>query len=317
MNTVRKIGNWISLNLIYFVIGVTILAFFVPNTFVWASSRQMRLMQLVMLTMGLTMSLSDFGMVVKKPKYVLFVAVLQFAWMPFAGWLVCKVFNLPAEIALGVILVGCCPGGTASNICTYLAKGDTPLSITCTAVSTLLCPIVTPALMVLYAQTYIDIPFMSMVISILQIVFAPLALGFIINAIFRKYMGYVTPFLPIISTMAFMCALGGIISSNVQTMMTSGILVFLCCLLHNASGLAVGHVLCGLFKFPKPVQRACSIEVGMQNSGLAATMSMSLFTPATALAGAVFGIWHSLTGSIYASLCVKADERASKKASNQ
>jgi len=314
MQVVKKIGNWISLNLIYFVIAVTIFAFFVPNAFVWASSRQMRLMQIVMLTMGLTMSLSDFGMVVKQPKYVLFVSVLQFVWMPFSGWLVCKLFNLPTELALGVILVGCCPGGTASNICTFLAKGDTPLSITCTAVSTLLCPIVTPVMMVLYAQTYIDIPFMSMVTSILQIVFMPLALGFIINGIFKKYMDYVTPFLPIISTMTFMCALGGIISSNVQTMVTSGALIFLCCLLHNISGLAIGHALSGLFKFPKPVQRACSIEIGMQNSGLASTLSMSLFTPATALAGAVFGIWHSLTGAIYASLCVKSDERAAKKA---
>lgn len=314
MNTIKKISNFISQNLLFVSLAVTIVAVIRPNIFTWATTRLTLLQQTVMFTMGFTLLPEDFVRALKKPLGIILVELMQFGWMPFAGWALCKILSVPDEIAIGVILVGCCPGGTASNIITYLSNGDVALSVSCTAISTVLSPLLTPLFFKVYAGGIVEVSLLSMLRSIAQIVLIPIVLGIVLNAVLRKYNNKITPFLPIISTIAFMCSLGGIVSANIGTLLTSGILIFFVCMLHNVSGLAFGHGLCRLFKMDTAITRTVAVEIGMQNSGIASNLAFAYYTPPSALAGAIFGIWHSLTGSIYAGICRKIDAKKGETA---
>lgn len=308
METVKKVNSLFNKYLVLFVVGVAAIALWVPQTFTWASNYTSFFLQVIMFGMGMTMTLGDFSEVLKTPGKVLLVSAMQFGFMPLSAFLIAKLFNLPDDMALGLILVGCVPGGTSSNVITYLSNGNAPLSITATSVSTLLAPLVTPLLLSFYGSAYVEISFWAMFLSIFQIVLVPIVAGVVVNYLLGRHIDTVKEFLPTVSTLGILLVLGGTVSVNAETLMTSGLVMFLAVTLHNMSGYLIGHGVSYLVKMDEGSTRAMSIEVAMQNTGLAASLGLTHFNPAAALAGAVGAIMHNVVGIVYSNICQYRDK---------
>lgn len=311
MNILYKISGWIAGNLTLIIVAVTALALWQPASFTWISiSAITPLLAIVMFGMGLTMKPADFGPIFTRPKEIIIGELAQFIIMPMLAWLLCYLLKLPTELALGMILVGCCPGGTASNVMCYLAKGDVPLSIAMTTVSTLLAPIVTPALVLLLTGKEIHVDVFGMFISIVQVVILPVSIGFIINHFFGKYTRRIVPLMPMISALAVMAIIGVVVSCNQVNILQCSLIVAVAVILHNTLGLVLGYLLGKCARLSKPKSAAISIEVGMQNAGLATSLATIHFAmyPMAAVPGALFSIWHNLSGSIAASIFRKGNK---------
>lgn len=260
------------------------------------------LLGLIMFGMGLTLKPSDFRVLFSHPQHVFIGTLLQYLVMPLLAWLLTKMFALPDDLALGVILVGCCPGGTASNVITYLAKGDLALSVGITATSTLLAPLVTPALVWLMAGTFVDVDTVGMLLSIVYVVILPILAGFLVQHFFPQFTKEAATYLPAFSSLVIAGVVALIVSHTADKLLTCGVLVVTCVMLHNVMGFAVGYG-AGLLLHLESKQRvAVSIEVGMQNSGLASTLAVTHFAayPMAAIPGAVFSVWHNIGGAIAA-----------------
>ncbi|MBR3612478.1 MAG: bile acid:sodium symporter family protein [Bacteroidaceae bacterium] len=256
----------------------------------------------IMFGMGLTLVPADFRVVFSRPVDILVGCLVQFVAMPLLALLLVKLFALPADLALGVILVGCCPGGTASNVITYLAKGDLALSVGMTAVSTLLAPLLTPLLTLLLAGTFVDVDAAGMLLSIVYVVIAPILGGLLVQKILPRFTAAVTPYLPAFSSLMIAVVVAIIVSHTADRLLGSGLLVLLVVALHNMGGLLAGYAAATLLRLPMRKRAAISIEVGMQNSGLAsslATMHFAAF-PLAAIPGAIFSVWHNISGAIVA-----------------
>ncbi len=256
----------------------------------------------IMFGMGLTLNPDDFRVVLSRPLDILIGCMAQFAVMPLLALLLVKLFALPADLALGVILVGCCPGGTASNVITYLSKGDLALSVGMTAVSTLLAPFLTPLLTLLLAGTFVDVDATGMLLSIVYVVIAPILGGFLVQKFMPHLTNRVLPYLPAFSSIVIAVVVAIIVSHTADRLLGSGMLVILVVALHNIGGLLLGYMAGLLCRIPMHKRAAISIEVGMQNSGLAsslATMHFAAF-PLAAIPGAIFSVWHNISGAIVA-----------------
>ena len=262
------------------------------------------LLGLIMFGMGLTLSPQDFKVVFSRPKDVLIGCLAQFTVMPLIAWLLVKIFSLPPELALGVILVGCCPGGTASNVITYLAKGDLALSVGMTATSTVLAPILTPSLTWLMAGTFVEVDTWGMIQSILYVVIAPIILGFLIQHYLPRFTKQAVVYLPAFSTVVIAIVVALVVGHNAANLKTAGLLVVLVVVLHNLGGLGVGYLVGRLLGLTRQKRTAISIEVGMQNSGLATALAATHFAayPMAAIPGAVFSVWHNISGALMAKL---------------
>ena len=309
MSFIRSINALFNKYLSWIVLLVAAVAFVLPANFIWAAKQTVLLLQIIMFGMGLTLSTQDFVAVFKQPWQVFLVTFLQFAWMPISGVLVSYLFSFPPEIAIGFILLGACPGGTASNVMTYLARGDVPLSVTATAVSTMLAPLLTPLFVVWYGGAFIEISFNAMFMSIFKIVVVPIVGGLVINYFFHSAVEKVTDLLPTISTIGILLVIAGVVSINQKNIMNTGVIIFAACLLQNLSGYAVTYAVCKMLGTRAPQRRAMQIEVGMQNSGLASSLALQHFSPQAAIAGAVFSIIHNFTGSIFAAICRANDAK--------
>lgn len=256
----------------------------------------------IMFGMGLTMSADDFHVLLRRPKDVVTGCVVQFAVMPLTAWLLTRLFRLPEDIALGVILVGCCPGGTASNVITYLAKGDIALSVGMTACSTLLAPFVTPLLVLTLAGATIHVDALGMVMSILYIVIAPIVAGLLAQRYLPRLTHRVVDYLPGFSTLMIAFVVALIVGHTAEKLMVGGVLVIVVVMLHNAIGLTLGYAIAAVLGMPRKKRVALSVEVGMQNSGLASSLAVLHFAsyPMAAIPGAVFSVWHNISGAIVA-----------------
>ena len=305
MNVLYRISSWVAGNITLLVVAVTFLALFCPPSFSWIGAGIITpMLGVVMFGMGLTLKPSDFKPVLMRPKDIIVGELAQFVVMPALGWLLCRVLSLPTELALGVILVGCCPGGTASNVICYLAKGDVALSVAMTAVSTLLAPLVTPALVLLLAGKSVDVDVLGMFMSIVQVVILPIVLGFLVSHFFGKVTRKVVPVLPMVSTLAIAMIIGIVVSLNAAKILECSLIVAVAVVLHNSMGLLLGY-LAGKALGLQPDKRiAISIEVGMQNSGLATSLAGTHFAmyPMAAVPGAIFSVWHNFSGSIAAAI---------------
>lgn len=261
----------------------------------------------IMFGMGLTLSPHDFHVVFSHPRDVLLGNVAQFCIMPALAWLLAKAFALDDALALGVILVGCCPGGTASNVITYLSKGDLALSVGITGVSTLLAPLLTPLLTWALAGKSVDVDVVSMFYSILLVVIMPIILGFIIKKLFPVFTAKAVDYLPAISSLAIAFTVAIVISANSQKLMVGGFTIVLVVMLHNLCGLAFGYIVSRLLHMPLAKRKAISIEVGMQNSGLASSLAATHFAlyPLATIPGAIFSVWHNISGAIVARFFAK------------
>jgi BASS family bile acid:Na+ symporter len=316
LNLFEKANAAFTKYLSWIVILMAALALSLPSLFTWVVAILTFMLQFIMFTMGLTMSPSDFAEVLKKPWRVFFVVLAQYLFMPFMAFVLSWLFQLPAEIALGMILVGSVPGGTSSNVIAYLANGDLPLSISATSVSTLLSPIMTPLMLSLYGGAYLEIQFMDMFMSIVQVVMVPVLLGLAISYFLGERTKKVETVLPTFSSIAILLVLAGTVAVNQQNLLETGLLIFFVVWLHNLSGYAISYLLCKLFHQDASVTRAMAIEVAIQNTSLAASLGLAHFSPLSALAGAAGTITHTLFGTIYANLCRNKDRKEEKKVEN-
>lgn len=286
------------------VILISLCAFISPSTFEWATTYTSLLLGFAMFGMGMTINANDFKNILKHPKDVFIGCLAQFLVMPLISYLLAVTFNLPAPIAIGVILVGCCPGGTASNIITHIAGGDTTLSVSMTVVSTLICPILTPLWIYMLAGQWVDVSILSMITSVVKVVLVPIILGIIINYKMKNKKEYLSSVMPLVSVVSVLLLIAGIVASNKEQLLICGSTVFIIVMLHNVIGMILGFVIAKLFKMDLPKSTAVCIEVGMQNSGLAVSLALSNFAtqPLCAVPGAIFSIWHNISGGIFASI---------------
>ena len=287
------------------VLVVAVWSLLAPASFVWIDTWAINpMLGVIMFGMGLTLSPHDLKIVLSRPKDILLGCLAQFIVMPLLAWFLTWAFSLPKELALGVILVGCCPGGTASNVITYLAKGDLALSVGMTATSTLLAPILTPLLVWLMAGTMVDVDTWGMLQSIVYVVIAPIVAGLLCQRFLSKMTTRVVPYLPAVSSIAIALVVGIVVSHTADKLWAGGMLVVLVVMAHNLLGLAIGFLLATLFRLSKPKCVAVSIEVGMQNSGLASSLAVLHFAafPLATIPGAIFSVWHNISGALVAKL---------------
>lgn len=312
MEKLYAASAWIAAHITLLVVIVSITALILPPTFTWISTSAITpMLGVVMFGMGLTLKPSDFKPVLTHPKHIIIGELAQFIVMPSIAWLLCKALNLSTELSIGVILVGCCPGGTASNVICYLAKGDIALSVAMTGVSTLLAPLVTPALVLLLAEQSVDVDIIGMFLSIVQVVIIPIVIGFAVNHYFSKITQCITPLLPMLSTTAIALIIGIIVSHNAQNILSCSMIVAMVVILHNTFGLLLGYLAGKALGIDKAKRTAISIEVGMQNSGLATSLAATHFAmfPMATVPGAIFSVWHNFSGSIAAQLFRKANSK--------
>lgn len=297
------------------VIIVALFALFSPNSVSFIKTSYINyLLAVVMFGMGLTLRPNDLKIVFSRPRDVAVGVIAQFSIMPFLGYILTVIFSLPTELAIGVILVGTCPGGTSSNVITYLSKGDTALSVGMTATTTLMAPVMTPLLTYIYAGQNIDVNMMSMFLSILEVVAVPIALGFIINRFFGKFTAKAVDVLPLVSVVAITAIVASVVSANSARLTDAGLLILVVVVLHNVCGYILGYGAAKLARMDTTRCRAVSIEVGMQNSGLASSLAAVHFAayPLATVPGAVFSVWHNVSGAIMANWYAKRTEKAEK-----
>ena len=255
---------------------------------------------IIMFGMGLTLTLPDFALVVKRPLPVIVGVIAQYVIMPGVAFLLAKLLHLDPAIAAGVILVGCAPGGTASNVISYLAKGDVALSVTMTSISTLLAPLMTPLLTKWLAGQYMPVDAKSMALAIVQIVLIPVIAGIVVRMLAGRYVEKILPALPWISVLGISYVLAAVVGKSADKIMESALIVFIVVILHNLLGYFFGYFAGRISGGDYRAARTTAIEVGMQNSGLAAGLATKYFSPEAALPGAVFSVWHNLSGAFLA-----------------
>ena len=301
----RKICHYISEYMGILVLAAALMALACPEVLSRVRPTVINyLLGLVMFGMGLTLKLHDFKIVFSRPKDVIIGCLAQFSIMPLLAWGLACLFRLDEALALGVVLVGCCPGGTASNVITYLAKGDLALSVGMTGISTLLAPFLTPLLTWALAGKTVDVDVASMFLSILWVVILPIVIGLLLKWMWPKFTERVTVYLPAFSSIAIALIVAIVISANAGRLLAGGLLIIIVVILHNIFGLSLGFLIGWLLGFSEPKKRAISIEVGMQNSGLASSLATIHFAayPLATIPGALFSVWHNISGAIVAYL---------------
>ena len=308
MDISRLVGRYMAV----IVLMAALLAFLIPDAGLWISTGWIDyLLMIVMFGMGLTIRIDDFKVVFTRPKDVIVGCIAQFTIMPMAAYVLAKAFGLEAGLMAGVILVGCCPGGTASNVISYFAKGDVALSVGMTAVNTLLAPLVTPFLVFLALNETVEVDTVGMFLSMVKVVLAPLILGFAITYMRPEVTDKASGALPLISVIAIALIVMCVISHSVDRLMTCGLAVFAVVALHNLIGYAAGYGASILAGMDRTRRRTLAIEVGMQNSGLATSLASTSF-PSLAMAtvpGAIFSVWHNISGAILAGFFSRRAEK--------
>ncbi|MBG9550312.1 bile acid:sodium symporter family protein [Cytobacillus firmus] len=287
----------------YFAVWVILtsaIAFMFPDPFLGLGGYITILLGVVMFGMGLTLKAVDFKIIFTKPLPVLIGVCAQFIIMPLVAFVIAKLLNLPAELAAGLVLLGCVPGGTASNVMVYLAKGNVPLSIAMTSVSTLLAPIMTPLLLLMLAGQWMPVDAVAMFMSIVQVIIVPIVLGLAIKKFFPVAVEKSLTILPLISVAAIITIVVAVVSGNSATIAASGLLIFTAVMLHNGLGLLLGYFSGKVLGQDEVNRRAIAIEVGMQNSGLGVALATAHFGPLAALPSVLAAAWHNISGPILA-----------------
>ena len=308
VNDMKRLCHYISeyMGMLVLLSAIAALAF--PSVLQQVPTKAINyLLGVVMFGMGLTLNLKDFKIVFSRPKDVIIGCLAQFTIMPLLAWGLSKAFQLDEALALGVVLVGCCPGGTASNVITYLAKGDLALSVGMTGVSTLLAPLLTPLLTWALAGKSVDVDVAGMLLSILWVVILPIVIGLVVKWIWPKFTEQATDYLPAFSSVAIAFIVAIVIAANASKLMAGGMMIVMVVVLHNLCGLSLGYLIGRLLGLTEAKKRAISIEVGMQNSGLASSLATIHFAayPMATIPGAIFSVWHNISGAIVARIYTK------------
>jgi BASS family bile acid:Na+ symporter len=317
------VSRWLGSHASLFIIAIAVLTFLLPDLFSWVhGTTQTVILGLIMLTMGLTLTTDDFRVLARRPQDILIGAVAQFLIMPGVAYLLVTVFHLEPALALGILLVGCCPGGVSSNIMSYLCHGDVAYSVGMTCCSTLLAPVVTPLLMQLTAGQIIEIDVVGMFLNILIVTIIPVAIGCFLNYRYSRRPSFPTlqSLMPGVSVICLACIVGGVIAAVRDTLMARGLVLFLWTFVvvfcHNTSGYLLGWLAGRVFRFSTAKKRTLSIEVGMQNAGLATVLASTFFVaqPLSVLPCAISCACHSISGTILAGLFRMKDDKNTAKA---
>ncbi|GEK32926.1 bile acid:sodium symporter family protein [Kurthia sibirica] len=309
MKSVQSLGKFLGSTFAIWVVIAAAVAMVWPSQFTGIAPYVSILLGIIMFGMGMTLTLKDFKLVLSHPKSILVGVFAQYLIMPGLAFLLAKAMNLPPEIAVGVILIGACPGGTASNVMTFLAKGNTALSVTITSITTLLAPILTPAIVYLMASQWISVSASAMFISVFKIVLVPIILGVIVKIILKERSEAATDIMPIISIIGIVIIVASVVSNSREQIISNGIFIFIVVILHNGLGLLLGFLTARMFKLSYRDQKAISIEVGMQNSALGATLAMLHFGPMVAVPSAIASVWHNISGPIIAAYWSKKADK--------
>jgi bile acid:Na+ symporter, BASS family len=242
----------------------------------------------------------DFAIVAKHPKAVVLGVLAQYTVMPLLGWGIAHALGLPPLLVVGMVLVGSAPGGTASNVIVYLARGDVALSVAMTSISTMLAPFVTPLLVLGLAGSSLPVSASDLFLSILQVVLFPVVAGLLLRMAAKRFVERILPVLPLVSVVGIVLVVAAVVGANADAVLSTGLLVALAVVLHNSLGLGLGYLVGMVGGMPESARRAVSVEVGMQNSGLAAALATAHFAPLAALPAALFSVWHNLSGALVA-----------------
>lgn len=317
MKMLKAFSAWMSSYTPYVVIGAAVLAFIFPSAFSWVTGyTQTIILGFIMLTMGLTLTTNDFKILISRPGDLVIGAVAQFGIMPFIAWSLVHIFHLDTALAVGIVLVGCCPGGVSSNIMSYLCKGDVAYSVGMTTISTLLAPFVTPALVLFLAGKSVDVDAVGMFVNILIVTIIPVGIGFGANALLghKESFREVQSVMPGFSVLALAFIVGGVVSAVHDNLIVGGLslllLTFAVVFCHNSLGYLLGFSVGKLFKFSTAKKRTLSIEVGMQNAGLATNLASTFFLatcPLAVVPCAISCAWHSISGTILATIFARFD----------
>jgi len=300
VNAVEKASTFVGKTFSLWVLLFACFGFFAPQLFTGYKSWITPLLGIVMFGMGLTLSAADFREVLRQPRNVVIGVVGHYLIMPGIAWLLAIGLQLPPDVAVGVILVGCCPSGTASNVMTFLARGDVALGVSIALVSTLIAPLATPALVSVLAGKWMDINTESLFMDIVQVVIVPIALGLVVKTLFRKQAAASVKALPLVSTMTIVFIIAIIVGLNQPKILSNGLTILTAVILHNLLGFALGYGFARLFGMDLAKRKAVMLETGMQNSGLGAALAAAHFSPLAAVPSALFSVWHNLSGSALA-----------------
>ena len=317
MKTIAAFSDFVGRSFAVWVIIFAVLGFVLPATFSLFAPWIVVLLGIIMFGMGLTISGKDFAEVARRPFDVGIGVLSQFIIMPALAVLLTRIIPMSPEVAAGVILVGCCPGGTASNVMTYLSKGDVALSVACTSVTTLLAPIVTPFLVWMFASQYLPVDALSMFMSIVKVILVPLALGFLLQKIVPGVVKAAIPVLPLVSVIGIVLIVAAVVAVNKAAIAQSGLLIFAVVVLHNGFGLLIGYFAARMSGLSLAKRKAISIEVGMQNSGLGAALASAHFSPLAAVPSAVFSVWHNISGALVANYFSRMQDTDDRQARAQ
>ncbi len=332
MKLLQKGSKFLSDYTSLVVIAIAVVTFFVPAMMGWVNyqlftdmvgnkfTSQSLIIGVIMFSMGLTLTTKDFKILAQRPLDICIGAAAQYLIMPFLAWGISQLLQLPDAIALGLILVGCCPGGVSSNIMSYLCGGDVAFSVGMTTVSTLLSPVMTPLMVAFLASgTKITIEGLPMFVSIIETVILPIAVGFFLNYVWGKKKAFqeLQKVMPGIAVLGLACVVGGVISSQGANFFTSGVVIFAAVLLHNGLGYLLGYGAGKMTGMNTAKKRTISIEVGMQNAGLATNLATTTAqfasAPQSAVICAVSCVWHSISGTLIAGFFAGFDRKQEKK----
>lgn len=314
----KKLANFLTQYTSLFIIAVAVVTMIVPELFTWVKGNtQTCILGFIMLTMGLTLSKQDFKVLAARPLDILIGTLAQFTIMPLVAYFLTRIFNLDTSLAVGIILVGCCPGGVSSNIMSYLCKGDVAFSVGMTTVSTLLAPFVTPLLVLLLAGEKVDVNAWGMFQNILIVTLIPVAIGFILNHNFGENEKFksIKEISPSLSVIGLALIVGGVVSTSHGPIVDKGISLLMLTLAvvfcHNTLGYILGYMIGKFFKFSTPKKRTISIEVGMQNAGLATVLANTFFmaNPLCVVPCAISCAYHSISGTILANIFKRQDNK--------
>ena len=278
----------------------SLFAYWQPELLIGFKSWIVPLLMLVMLSMGFTLSWQDFTKIWGIKKVVLVGVFLQFLIMPLTAYTLAKSLSLSADLFIGMILVGVAAGGTASNVITFLAKGNVALSVSMTIVSTAFAVVLMPLLSTLYLQETVDVPAMGMFVTLFQIIIFPVALGMLIRVWLKKYLFWLTLFSTQFSMLAIICIIAIVVALNHENFGGLALSLLIAVILHNIVGLFIGYWVIRIMGYDSIIARTVAIEVGMQNSGLSVALALKYFAPLAALPGAIFSLWHNISGIFFA-----------------
>ncbi len=303
MDLIGKLSGFVGRNLTYIVFLVVIWAYFMPNAFLWAVPHTVLLLGVIMFGMGMTLHAKDFKLIVQRPKEVMIGCVAHYTIMPLLAYALVIAFEMPPELAVGMVLLGSCPSGTASNVMGFLAKADVPLSVSITTCSTLLAPIMMPFIVWALAGQWVEVSFMAMAMTVMKVILIPLVLGLIVHRMMgEKHVASLSKVLVLISAFGVLVIVGGVIAINGPKILELGAFIVIMVLLHNLGGFLIGYFVTGKLGLGKKQQHSVTLEVGMQNDALAISLVSVFFTPAVAIPAAVGAAIHQITGSILAGI---------------